>query len=78
MYWHYPLEKPHFLGGVSAGAIRDGHWKLIEWLETGKVSLFNLETDPGESTDLAGMEPGRARSLQQKLVRWRQEIGAPK
>ena len=74
-YWHYPLEKPHFLGGVSAGAIRDGNWKLIEWMESGKISLFNLEEDPGEINDLAKVEAGRAESLQKKLVRWRQGIG---
>jgi arylsulfatase A-like enzyme len=27
-YWHYPLEKKHFLGGRSSGAIRHGDWKL--------------------------------------------------
>lgn len=76
IYWHYPLEKPHFLGGVSAGAIRDGNWKLIEWMESGKVSLFNLEEDPGEMSDLSALEPERTQSLQKKLVRWRKEIGA--
>ena len=25
LYWHYPLDKPHFLGGRSGGAIRKGH-----------------------------------------------------
>ena len=30
LHWHYPLDKPHFLGGVSGGAIRKGDWKLIE------------------------------------------------
>ena len=29
LHWHYPLDKPHFLGGVSGGAIRVGDWKLI-------------------------------------------------
>ena len=29
IYWHYPLEKPHFLGGRSSGAIRKGKWKLV-------------------------------------------------
>jgi len=26
--------------------VRDGHWKLIEWLEDGKLELFNLAADP--------------------------------
>ena len=32
LYWHYPLDRPHFLGGFSGGAIREGDWKLIEKL----------------------------------------------
>ena len=34
--WHYPLDKPHFLGGISSGAIRVGDWKLIENFDTGE------------------------------------------
>ena len=29
LHWHYPLDRPHFLGGVSSGAIRKNDYKLI-------------------------------------------------
>ena len=45
MFWHYPLSKPHFLGRLSGGAIREGDWKLIEKFDTGEIELFNLEKD---------------------------------
>ena len=48
IYWHYPLEKPHFLSGISGGAIRTGDWKLIEFFDTGKVELFFFAEDVGE------------------------------
>lgn len=75
-YWHYPLPKAHFLGGVSAGAIRDGDWKLIEWFGKDAPSLFHLASDPGETKDLATENPEMVDRLVKKLRAWRKEIGA--
>ena len=67
---------------MPAGAIRQGDYKLIEWFEGSilgvgpAVSLFNLEDDPGETTDLAAEKPELAESLLEQLAAWRQEIGA--
>src|SRR6185312_11050050 len=51
LFWHYP----HYgnQGGAPGAAIRRGDWKLIEWLEDGRVELFDLAADPGEQIDLA-------------------------
>ncbi len=74
LYWHYPLPKPHFLGGVSAGAIRKGNWKLIEWFGKKEVSLFDLDRDPGEKRDLVAIHPEMAERLQGRLSDWRNSI----
>ncbi|MCX6634346.1 MAG: DUF4976 domain-containing protein [Acidobacteria bacterium] len=71
LYWHYPLEKPHFLGGRSSGAIRQGDWKLIEFYDQDEVELFNLRDDPGETRNLAWAEPARAQRLVANLRAWR-------
>ncbi len=76
LYWHYPLNKPHFLGGVSSGAVRNGRWKLIEFFETGKLELYDLEADGGEKTDLSKKFPRRAEEMRQALSKWRKTIGA--
>jgi len=76
LYWHYPLKRPHFLGGRSSGAIRDGKWKLIEFYDPGKIELYDLESDPGETTDLSGVKPNLASSLHDQLGKWRRETGA--
>ncbi|MBL7219545.1 MAG: sulfatase [Phycisphaerae bacterium] len=76
VYWHYPLDKPHFLGGVSSGAVRNGRWKLIEFFETGKCELYDLGADGGEKTDLSAKFPKRAAEMRQRLSKWRKSAGA--
>lgn len=73
-YWHYPLESPHFLGGRSAGAIRDGNWKLIEFFDTGEKEMYNLKDDLGETNNLINKNQGKALELEQKLNSWRNDI----
>jgi arylsulfatase A-like enzyme len=75
LYWHYPLEKPHFLGGRSSGAIRRGNWKLIEFFDNGVVELYNLAEDTGEKHTLAEKLPGKAAELQKRLAAWRKDVG---
>ena len=76
LYWHYPLEQPHFLGGRNAGAIRCGRWKLIEFFNTGKCELYDLAEDISEKNDLADKMPERTAELKRKLAEWRKEVGA--
>ncbi len=71
LYWHYPLDKPHFLGGRSSGAIREGDWKLIEFFDNRTVELYNLAEDIGEQNNLATALPEKAARLRQQLADWR-------
>jgi len=75
-YWHYPLSKHHFLGGRSAGAIRKGDWKLIEFFDTGDVELYSLADDIGETENLASARPDKVKELRQALAAWRKRVGA--
>src|SRR5262249_9958192 len=72
--WHFP----HYTnqGGRPGGAVRDGDWKLIEHYEDGRVELFNLARDVGETRNLAQAEPKRAADLKARLGAWRKEVGA--
>ncbi|MDF1754027.1 MAG: sulfatase-like hydrolase/transferase [Verrucomicrobiales bacterium] len=74
--WHYPLDRPHFLGGISAGAIRSGNWKLIEPFDSGTDELFSIADDPSESTNLASEKPKVVAKLKQQLQSWRESVGA--
>jgi arylsulfatase A-like enzyme len=76
--WHYPLAKPHFLGGTSASAIRQGNFKLIEFLESGRVELYNLKDDLSETHDLSASQPKKVASLRKQLDNWRKTVGCEK
>ena len=74
LFWHYP----HYsnAGATPTGAIRTGHWKLIEFFEDGHVELYNLSQDPGETMDVASDRPEQTKAMRDELVRWRSTIGA--
>jgi arylsulfatase A-like enzyme len=79
LYWHFP----GYLGGQNgswrttpAGAIRDGDWKLLEFFEDGHRELYNLRDDVGEANNLIEKEPGKAAELYERLVAWRERVGA--
>lgn len=84
IFWHFPCYlqgrgDPH--GGpfrtTPAGAIRMGDWKLIEWFETGRLELYNLRADIGESKNLAESQPDRLRELHARMKQWRESVKAP-
>jgi arylsulfatase A-like enzyme len=74
LYWHYPHY--HAGGDSPYSAIRAGPWRLIEFYEDDRVELYNLERDLGESTNLAGDMPEKARQLRDQLHAWREQMGA--
>ncbi|MFM9065463.1 MAG: sulfatase/phosphatase domain-containing protein, partial [Pirellula sp.] len=77
----------HFPGYLGAGVdswrttpvstICMGNWKLMEFLEDGRLELYDLDQDIGESKNLAQTNPTKAKDLHQRLVTWRREIQAP-
>lgn len=74
LYWHYPHYSNQ--GGVPGGAVCEGDWKLIEFFEDGRLELFNLKDDLGESRNLVRREPAKAAELHRMLQRWRESVNA--
>lgn len=74
LFWHYP----HYgnQGGAPAAAVRDGEWKLVEWLEDDRAELFQLERDPSETLDVATTEPEVVDRLRERLKEWQRSVGA--
>ena len=83
VYWHFPCYLQSYLREqgpfrtTPAGAVRMGDWKLIEFFEDGRLELYNLADDLGETENLVEKQPEKAKELHAKMRQWRQETGAP-
>ncbi|MFC1564999.1 sulfatase [candidate division KSB1 bacterium] len=83
LYWHFPAYLEGYTGmkdiwrTTPAGAIRSGKWKLIEFFEDGRLELYNLDNDIGETENLAEKYPEITIDLHNKLKSWRKKSGAP-
>lgn len=75
IFWHYPHYSNQ--GGRPACSVRDGRWKLIEFFEDGgRLELYDLEADIGETNDLGDARPDVRDRLHAALLGWRERIGA--
>ncbi len=74
LYWHYPHYSNQ--GGIPAGAIREGDFKLIERYEDGRVHLYDLKSDIGERKDLAAEDPKRVDQMRRRLHTWYKTVDA--
>jgi hypothetical protein len=50
--------------------LRDGDWKIVRWYEYDSEELYNLATDPSETTDLATKNPTQLTAMRTKLNAW--------
>ncbi|MCK0158319.1 sulfatase [Cellulophaga sp. F20128] len=57
--------------------IRKGKWKLIQFLNSEKIELYNLEVDLKESKNLVEIEKEVAKNLLSELTKWRKENQVP-
>jgi len=58
--------------------IRQGNWKLVNLeppFDESRLELFDLASDPGETTNLAAREPARVRTLLDLWHTQRRELG---
>ncbi len=67
LYWEYPVKD-----GLSRAA-RWGPWKAIQRGPAASIELYNLESDPSETTDLAQQRP----QVVETMVRLMDEAHAP-
>jgi arylsulfatase A-like enzyme len=74
IFWHYP----HYgnQGGTPGSSVRLGDFKLIEFFEDGRLELYNLREDIGETNNLVNDLPDVARDLHARLTAWREQVEA--
>lgn len=76
MFFHSPRSRPQSTGDRNASAVIDGKWKLVQLHEDDEVELYDLESDPSESSDLSMKNTDKARELTSVLNTLKQETGA--
>jgi arylsulfatase A-like enzyme len=74
IFWHYP----HYgnQGGTPGSSMRMGDYKLIEFFEDGRLELYDLKADPGETRNLAVDQPRRVEEMRDLLAEWRRSVEA--
>lgn len=82
VFWHFPAYLQGYAKGqrwrtTPASAVRIGRHKLHEFFEDGRLELYDLEADPGETRNLAEEQPELRDRLHGRLTAWREEVGAP-
>jgi arylsulfatase A-like enzyme len=56
---------------VQRDSMTADRWKLIETAAQGRVELYDLSADPGETLDLASSQPDRSAAMRAALEDWR-------
>ena len=74
LFWHYPsyLQANAEKGTwriTPAGAIRSGDFKLLEFFEDGRLELYDLRNDIGETRNLALQMPAKDKGASSE-ARW--------
>ncbi|GIZ09678.1 sulfatase [Flavobacterium sp. UMI-01] len=73
LFWHVASTYKD----PPCSVIRKGNYKLIQFLNDGKIELYNLATDLKESHNLVNKNPKVVASLLQELVQWRKKNKVP-
>tara|TARA_R110002049_G_scaffold3795_5_gene27556 strand:- start:14232 stop:15728 length:1497 start_codon:yes stop_codon:yes gene_type:complete len=73
LFWHIPSTYKN----PPCSIIRKGNWKLIQFLNDGKVELYNLKEDLKETQNLAVKNREKTTQLLNKLITWRKENKVP-
>jgi arylsulfatase A-like enzyme len=77
LFWHYPHYQHYQQAGATPySAIRDGDYRLIEYLDDSRVELYNLKDDVGEANNIAAANPEIVNKLRDELHAWRKSVNA--
>lgn len=86
IFWHFPAYLEAYKGDKRnkdafrtrpASTVRSGDFKLHQFYEDGRIELYNVREDIGETKDLAKSNPAKAKELKEKLEVWKQQTNAP-
>jgi uncharacterized sulfatase len=76
LYFRRPPDRDSFYGidDLPDLAVRDGKWKLLCEYDGEEVELYDLESDRGETTNLAGAQGEIAVRLRDAVLAWHRQM----
>ncbi|MDA7859943.1 sulfatase-like hydrolase/transferase, partial [Akkermansiaceae bacterium] len=78
IFWRRPPDRPGFGHGFDEDnpdlAVRDGDWKYLVNINGSDPQLYDLPKDPGETKNLAKMNPEIVKKLHKALVKWNSKM----
>ena len=78
LYFRRPPDRPQLPGerNLPDLAVRDGYWKLLCEYDGSEPQLYNLDTDPGEKSNLASDHATDVIRLTTPLLKWNASMPA--
>ncbi|GGK10749.1 sulfatase [Yeosuana aromativorans] len=73
VYWNSYKARPLQTGDDKTSAIRIGDYKLLQFVESGKVELYNVAEDISEKNDLSKQMPEKTQSMLAMLEKFKKE-----
>lgn len=73
IYWNSYKARPSQTGDIKTSAIRIGDFKLLHFVETNKIELYNVKDDISEKNDLSKKMPKKVEEMLSQLNNWKIE-----
>lgn len=71
VFWNSYKARPTQTGDDKTSAVRKGDFKLLDFVESGKIELYNIKNDISEQHDLAATMPEKKAELLKLLNQWK-------
>lgn len=73
VYWNSYKARPGQTGDNKTSSIRVGDYKLLQFVETGKVELYNVKEDISEKNDLSSKMPEKTQEMLAQLEKFKKD-----
>ena len=73
VYWNSYKARPTQTGDDKTSAIRVGDYKLLHFVESDKVELYNVKEDISEKNDLSSKMPEKTSEMLALLNKWKSD-----
>jgi arylsulfatase A-like enzyme len=73
VFWNSYKARPTQTGDDKTSVIRMGDYKLLHFVETNKLELYNVREDISEKNDLSQKMPEKVKEMKARLDQWKKD-----